>query len=62
MVASTAASRTASVMSNSKPRGVIKRRGKPYKTEQHKVVAKKLKLNIEVCSPFFLSYMPALQY
>ena len=53
MVASTAASRTASVMSNSKPRGVIKRRGKPYKTEQHKVVAKKLKLNIEVCSPFF---------
>jgi hypothetical protein len=62
MVASKAASRAASVMSNSNARGVVKRRNKPYKTEQQKIVAKKRKLDIRVCSSFIPSNMPALQY
>jgi hypothetical protein len=62
MVASKAASRAASVMSNSNARGVVKRRNKPYKTEQQKIVAKKRKLDIRVCSSLIPSNMPALQY
>ena len=62
MVSSKAASRAASVMSSSNARGVVKRRNKPYKTEQQKIVAKKRKLDIKVCSSLILSNMPALQY
>jgi hypothetical protein len=49
-------------MSNSNARGVVKRRNKPYKTEQQKIVAKKRKLDIRVCPSLIPSNMPALQY
>jgi hypothetical protein len=61
MVASKAASRAASVVSTSNARDVLKRRNKPYKTEQQKVIAKKRKLDIQVCSSFILLIMPTLQ-
>jgi hypothetical protein len=50
MVASKAASRAVSVVSTTNARDVLKRRNKPYKTEQQKVIAKKRKLDIQVCS------------
>jgi hypothetical protein len=51
MVASKAASRAVSVVSTTNARDVLKRRNKPYKTEQQKVIAKKRKLDIQVCLP-----------
>jgi hypothetical protein len=55
MASSGDVSRAASVMSDSNARNLLKRRHKPYKTEQSKVTAKKRKLNIEVCSSFIAS-------
>lgn len=62
MVASKAASRATSVVSNTTARNVLKRRNKPYKTEQQKVIAKKRKLDIQVCLSFVSSRLPALHY
>jgi len=61
MVASKGVSRAVSVVSNSNARDVLRRRNKPYKTEQQKVIAKKRKLEIQVCSSFLPSNMHALQ-
>jgi len=52
MVASKGVSRATSVVSNGNARDVLKRRNKPYRTEQQKVIAKKRKLDIKVCPPF----------
>jgi hypothetical protein len=60
MVASRNVSRATSVVSSSNARALIKRRKKPYKTEQQKIIAKKAKLDIHVCSSFIPSTMPAL--
>jgi intracellular sulfur oxidation DsrE/DsrF family protein len=62
MVASKAASRAVSVLATTNARDVLKRRNKPYKTEQQKVIAKKRKLDIQVCSSSVPSKSPALQY
>jgi hypothetical protein len=62
MVASKAASRAVSVVSTTNARDVLKRRNKPYKTEQQKVIAKKRKLDIQVCLPLIPSKLPALRY
>jgi len=62
MVASKGVSRAASVVSNANARDVLKRRNKPYKTEQQKVIAKKRKLDIQVCLSLLPSLMPVLHY
>lgn len=46
MVTSTGASRASSVLSNA--RITLKRREKPYKTEQQKMIGKKRKLDVNV--------------
>jgi len=48
MVTSKGVSRATSVISNGNARDVLKRRNKPYRTEQQKVIAKKRKLDIKV--------------
>jgi hypothetical protein len=51
MVASKGASRAKSVVSGGNARDLLKRRNKPYKTEQQKIIAKKRKLDIKVRPP-----------
>jgi hypothetical protein len=51
MVASKGVSRATSVVSSGNARDVLKRRNKPYKTEQQKIIAKKRKLDIKVRPP-----------
>jgi hypothetical protein len=51
MVASKGVSRATSVVSSGNARDLLKRRNKPYKTEQQKIIAKKRKLDIKVRPP-----------
>ena len=51
MVAYKGASRATSVVSSGNARDVLKRRNKPYKTEQQKIIAKKRKLDLKVRPP-----------
>lgn len=48
MVTTTGGSRAASVVSNANARNTLKRRSKPYKLEEQKVVAKKRRLALQV--------------
>jgi hypothetical protein len=60
MLAIRGGSRAASVASNSNARDILKRRNKPYRTEQQMIIAKKPKLDIQVCSSFIQSTVTAL--
>jgi hypothetical protein len=69
MVSYKAATRGTSVVPTTDARDLLKRRDKLsqkpfkslYKTKQEKVITKKQKLKIEVCSSIVLSILPGLQ-
>lgn len=62
MVTSTGGSRATSVLSNTNARNTLKRRSKPYKLEEQKVVAKKRRLALQVRSQSAPLQRKALQH
>lgn len=62
MVTTTCGSRAASVASNGNARSTLKRRDKPYKIEEEKIMAKKRKVAYQVRSLSVPSTPITLQY